>query len=414
MTLTLYEAHKLSRNPLTRGVFKALATPDQLLSQIAMVPKSGESFVYDREKALPAIEFVTPNHTSLTESSATFDKVTVPMRLIATNIDVMNFVEEQMGDTNAQMATQLSKKLKALGRTIGQKLITGGFQTSTTLTVAIAGVTAPSAGPNQDTDRHGPGILLYDQSAEEFFYQAPGDRTYGVATSSAGDPGQIRVVSDNPNRWIDITVASTAALPAGDVTSLVTIASTTNEWDGLAALVASSQTRTASGANGDALALATMDKMIDVDVRVRERRFFVMNGLLLAKFFALVRAIPGAREQVTVVPGVNGPVPVYRGIPILQSDWIASNETKGSGTTLSSVYLLSLAPEEGFWLGVSQGGGRVNVDIDPRSASVLGVRLRDIGELEDKDAKRTRVTFNGAPALGSELAVARASQLVTA
>ena len=59
-------------------------------------------------------------------------------------------------------------------------------------------------------------------------------------------------------------------------------------------------------------------------------------------------------------------------------------------------------------------GGSQMADISPMAARVMGVQLRDVGELESKEAMRTRLSWYGASALGSELAVARASELKTA
>ena len=123
MPFTLYDAAKQSQNELTAGVLKAIATSDEMISQLPMVRKSGESFMYNREKALPQAEFVSPTHTSLTESSATFDRVIVPLRLIVTDVDTYIFAEQQQSDLVAQRGLQLQQKLKAVGRTIADKAI---------------------------------------------------------------------------------------------------------------------------------------------------------------------------------------------------------------------------------------------------------------------------------------------------
>jgi hypothetical protein len=433
--LTLLEGAKLSRNPLTRGVLTAIATTDELLSQIAMVPKSGESFMYNREMALPTTPFYETAPVSdatlgtigspaaIAESGATFDQVIVPMRAIVGNVDVSNFAEEQQDDTNQQMATQLMKKLKALGRTIGQRLITGNYATTYALSATPTGTSIPATGavgPGQDSRRHGPGSLIVDSvvaaTSADFHYRAPGDARFGTAVSVTAD-GTYTLTSANGSKWIKLTVDVSALVSGSAIEAAVRvtpISAASPEWDGLQALTPSAQLVASTGTDGDDLTFEVLDRLIDEMVKVRERRFFLMSAKGKAEFYSLVRSLGGSGPEVTTLPGVNGPVPTYRGIPILQSDWIANTETKGANSDLTSVYLVSLDPTEGFYLGVGQKGQSVPSDIDPRSATIMGVRIRDIGQLETSDAQRMRVSFYGATALGSELAMSRASEIKTA
>ena len=411
MALTLLEAAKQSQNKLTAGVLLAVATSDEMIAQVPQVPNMGESFVYNREKTLPTAAFVSPTHTSLAESAADFDRVTVPLRLIVDDVDVYVFAEQQQSDLMRQRGLQTAQKLKAVGRTIADKMINGQYETSTTLVGTMAGVTVPEAGPNQDSDRHGPGELFYDQSEEEMYYRAPGDRTYGPAVSTAADPGEITILSDNPNRFIKITVTTTSSLPGADQTSQVTIGSTSNEFEGLKRLVTDAQTVTSSGASGDALSFAVMDELIDL-VKTRNNLRFVCNGSIRRKYHELVRSLGGTDPTHITLPGITGQVPTYRGIPILRNDNVNSDETK-TVSTLSSLYLVDLDANEGFHLGVG-GKGVEDAALTPQSARIMGLQVRDIGELEGKEAVRTRVSWYGASALKSTLAVARASELVTA
>lgn len=411
MALTLFEAAKQSRNPLTAGMLLAIATCDEMISQVPFVRKGGDSWVYTRENTLPGAEFVSPTHTSLTESGATGDQVTVPMRMIVSDVDTYIFTEEQQSDLISARSQQLEKKLKAAGRTISAKMITGSYATSTTLSPAMVGVSAPAMGVLSDSDRLGPGELFYDQAGEQMKYRAPGDRTFGPFVSTAGDPGALTLVSDNPSKTLSITVASTIALPAADQTSSVTVASTTNEPDGLLSLVTTGQTIASAGANGDAMSYAILDEAIDA-VKTENRKFLVMNAALRRKYFELVRGLGGSDPMHIALPGITGQVPTYRGIPILRNDNIPSNETKGTGTTLSSVFCIDLSHDEGFYVGAG-GQGSADSDLSPMETRILGLTARNLGELEDKEAVRTRVSWYGAFGLGSNLAVSRVSELVT-
>lgn len=412
MALNLLEAAKVSRNPLMRGVLQAIATTDELISQIPMVPKGGESFVYDREKALPSVEYVSPTHSSIAESSATFDKVTVPMRMIVSDVDVYLFTMDQMQDENQQMGIQVEKKLKALGRQLGSDLIAGSYATSVTLSPTITGVASPAVNAWQDSDRHGPGSVRFIQATPSLEYRAPGDRTYGPAVTVSSN-GTYTLKSDNPSRTLTVVV-TTASLPGANTEVVVYIASTSNKFDGVQQFVPSAQTIDSTATDGDPLSFDVLDQLIDEKVKERANRFFIMNAAMKRKYFSLVRALGGANPEHIQLDGLNRPVPVYRSIPILQNDWIPSTEAKGAATTLSSVYLANLAPEEGLYFGVGQGKPGAEFDGDPRRTRILGVQLRDVGELEGKEARRTRLSWYGAAALGSELSIARARQLITA
>lgn len=414
MALTLLDFAKMSRNPLLAGASKAIATSDELISQLPFATTMGDSISYDREKALPTVEFVSPTHSSLTESSPTYDKVTVPLRLIVSDVDVYEFAQQQQSETNDPTSSAIAAKLKALGRTLGQKVITGGYATSGTLGTAIAGLVLASSnpiGPNQDSTRMGPGSLKYVHSGTLASYRAPGDRGYGTAVN-VGTSGTYTLTSDNPNKWIRVT--STSGSLAANGTSEVTIASTTEEFDGLQALIPTShaQVISSSGTDGDSLGFAALDAAIDQYVKVRDNLVWIGNSKIKSAFMGLQRALGGTTPDQVQLPGLNRPVPAYRGIPFLQNDWIPSTESKGGSSTLSSLYLASLS-DEGLTMMVGQGPA-ANLDTDPRVARALGIRVRDIGELEGKEARRTRVSMYCALRLKSELACCRIREIKTA
>ncbi len=214
----------------------------------------------------------------MAESNSEFDQVVVPIRAIVSNLDVSNFAEEQQDDTNMQMATQLMKKMKALGRTIGQKLITGNYATTYTLSATPTGLSIPATGavgPNQDSRRHGPGSLLIDTvtaaTTLDIAYRAPGDSRYGTAQTITAD-GTYTLQSFNSSKWVKVTVDISAVVSgtAGEVALRVTpISATEPEWDGLAALCPTSQTISSTGTDGDELSFEVLDRLIDEMVKVR-------------------------------------------------------------------------------------------------------------------------------------------------
>lgn len=409
MALTLFEAAKAHRNPLARGLMMEIATSDQFIAKLRMSPKVGSAFSYNRENALPTAEFVSPSHTSLTESSATFDNVTVPIRMLVSDVDVYQFPAGAQSSENDQTALQLQQKAKSAGRTIADKAINGAYATSVTYTPTVLAIDASSVSAFGDSNYFGKGTLKYVHSTTTWSWRAPGDRDFGAGVVAATD-GTYTLSSDNPNKKLTLTLDVSDA--TADFVADVQINSTNNEPDGLKKMITTAQTVSSSGANGDALSFDAFDKLIDL-VKHQDDPAFVCNSAILRKYFGLVRALGGTTPEHVAIPGISAPVPTYRGIPILKCDNVASNESKGSGTTLSSLYLVDFAPEHGFWAGVASDGS-MNFDASPASVPVMGLKYEDVGILEDKDARRSRIKWYGAYALGSTLSAARASELVTA
>lgn len=424
MALTLYEAAKLSRNPLARGVMLGVATTNQLMSLFPWMPKSGSAFDYVREKTLADAEFVSPIHTSIVESGTSFDRVVTPMRLIETDVDTYNYTDNQDDPNGDPRAIQLAYKLKAAGRLLQAKMITGGWGTGFTCSNASVtpglAVDAVTQGPGLDSTLLGPGSLKYTHSGTLWQFRGPGDRTYGAAVAAVAD-GSYTLYSDNPSKWITVTLDVSDATADGEC--LITFSSTTNEPDGLNKLISPAMTIASSGASGDALNFDVMDKMLYEYIKVKENMVFLMNGSLLRKYRALARtAAGGLTPEMLSIPmlGQDGQVgemkvPQYDGVPILQVDDIPSTETK-TVSTLSSMYLVSLGSDanpQGFYGGVQAKGGAIDVNLDPRKSRVMGFKLYDVGQLEGKGAHRDRVEWFGAYALGSSLAAVRAKELVT-
>jgi hypothetical protein len=399
----------------------AIATTNELISLFPWKPVAGTSFDYNREKSITDVGFVSATHTSITEGGAQFDRVTVPMRLIEHDVDVYNYVTNQTDPNGDQKSIQIAQQLKATGRTLQGKMFTGAFASGFVVTGTLAGPAVTAAVPSAHTDSvvQGPGSLRYTHVGTLWQYRAPGDREYGPAVAVAAD-ATVVLLSDNPSRFVAATIVVASA--TADETMEITFSTSTEEPDGLNKILANtSQVRSSIGVNGDALSFAILDQMIYDLVKVRDNRVFVMNGSLKRKYMELVRgASGGMTPEQTAIPsfGAGGAfedqmVPSYQGIPILQVDDIPNTEAKGSATDLSSCYLISLG-EEGFHGGVQSTGDVADADLDPYMARLMGIKLYDLGQRETKGADGTRIEWMGAYALGSKLAAARSTEIITA
>lgn len=418
MAYTYLQASSLARNPLTAGVLKAVVTTNELISMMPWLETSGTSHDFVREGALASAEFISPTATSITETSSRGDLTSVPLRLISSDLDIYNYSRNLTDPNGDPTSWQLSQKIKAAGQLIQAKMITGSYATgyvcsSNTLTPGLAVDGAvPSAGI--DSIVQGPGSLRYTHTGTFWAFRAPGDIEYGADVAIAAD-GSATLYSYNRSRSVYVTIDVSDATANGEC--LIRWTSSTEEPDGLAKLVSTSQTVSSGGASGDALSFDKLDELLLEKVKIKENRVFLMNAKLKRKYMALARAASVSDRIAMEFIGPDGKigmqdVPSYGGVPILQVDDIPSTEIK-TATTLSSVYLVSLAPRVGFHGVVQKGGDIVNANLDPYDARIAGFKLYNLGQRDGKPAEGHRVEWMGAFGLGSPLAAGRASEIIT-
>ena len=376
------------------------------------------SYDVSREGSLASVEFLpVGGSTTTVESSSQGDQASFAFRQIASDVDVNNYTMGLNTPNGDPRAWQISQKFKALGLMLQGKMITGAQISGATFVggASLAALTFVSA---QGFDMNaGPSKIKYTNSGTTWQFCAPGDLDYGAAVTAASN-GTYTLSSANASKKIVVTIV--AATATANTEGVVNFTTSTNEPDGLAKLCPSSQIVASTGTNGDAISFDVLDRLIYEKVKIRENLVFIMNATQKRKYMALARTASGGltpSEIAIPVMGMSGGignkmVPAYNGIPILQVDDIPATESKGgSGATLSSVYLVSLAPKVGFFGAVQAGGGFEDIALDPYTSRVAGCRLYDLGQRDSKAAWGTRVEWIGGYGLGSPLAVARASEL---
>lgn len=124
MPLLRVEAEKLSNNVLEQGVIEEIIDQDDMFSLLPFMRIVGKAYVYNREKTLSEAEFLDP-YDVVPEGAATFDEVVSKLRILAGDVDVDNFLDETMGDTNDQTAIQVAAKAKGLARKFQRTLAIG-------------------------------------------------------------------------------------------------------------------------------------------------------------------------------------------------------------------------------------------------------------------------------------------------
>ena len=158
------------------------------------------------------------------------------------------------------------------------------------------------------------------------------------------------------------------------------------EFDGLDELCTSGQTLSL-GANGGQLTLGTLDELVDL-VKGGSPHMLLMSKRSRRKIVSLARA---AGTNLQISEGRLGQqVELWGTIPITVSDWIADDQTQGTSTDCSTIYALQFG--EGALCGLTSPGG---------------LQVERVGELETKDATRTRVKWYCSLALFNSLKLAR-------
>lgn len=409
MSLTLFEAMKSSQNPFQTGVFKQIATSDEMFGMIPFVPTAGEAHSYEREVSLGSFAAIAPGGNT-TESTGVTERVTVANREFTADFAVPNFAEEGMADGLSPYDKQLIMKLKKAGLVLAGKMITGGsisgvnaleFQSGVYVDALVA--YSPFI---RDAGRMVTGALKYTHAGTLLQFRAPDDQEFGTAVACATD-GNYTLASKDPSKWITVTLDVSDA--TADATRSITFTAA-NEFDGLAKQVTTGQTTASVGATGDALSFDKLRTLRDAVKNKSGKLAYVMNAALLRKYEALVTNLGGVLPS-TVLDGI-GTVPTFGGIPILRNDNIPSTESKGGVLTLSSIYLANFGPGDGVYM-AAFGGAQQQVMADPRDRAVLGFRIYNVGQLEGSSKQLGRLAWFGGMCCGSDLSLARASEIVT-
>jgi hypothetical protein len=162
------------------------------------------------------------------------------------------------------------------------------------------------------------------------------------------------------------------------------------EFDGLPQIVTTAQTIEA-GVNGSALTLNMLDELADAVINGADA--FVMRPGTIRAYRALLYATGGIQPAMIEIPNFGQAVLGHNGIPILRNDWLGAAEVQGTNLTTCSVYAIRLNEMDGFhglW------GGKD-----------AGIRVEDIGTVQDKDADRIRLKWYCGTALKSTRSLAR-------
>lgn len=159
-----------------------------------------------------------------------------------------------------------------------------------------------------------------------------------------------------------------------------------NSFEGIRDLTVAGQVVTA-GANGAALSLGMLDELIDT-VKGGKPDMLLMAKRTRRQLKALMTASNHYIE--TDRNDFGRMMTLYDGIPVEVSDWVPTNETHGTGTSLSSIYAIKFGEADGL-VGLQNGG----------------IETVDVGQLESKDGSRVRIRWYVSIALMRDVSLAR-------
>lgn len=293
MALLRADAERLSNNQLVAGVIEEIIQRDAIYALLPWVGTNNKAYVYNRENALPTINFYDPNE-AIGEGATTFTTVTVLLKIMAHNVDVDKFLSGTMNDTNNQIATQLQFAAKAVDMKFRETMIIGD-----------SAVNAKS-------------------------------------------------------------------------------------FDGMRKLCTSGQTIYA-GTNGGAITFDLLDELIH-SVPNRPDALFMRYGTYRA-LRALMRSLGGTVPEHIKLKDFDGLVPAYDGIPILLSDYLPANETRGTSDVTCSIFAARMNTVDGLH----------GIYGDPTA----GIVVENIGTREDYDANRWRLKWYVSMALKSTRSLSR-------
>jgi hypothetical protein len=124
MALTLAEASKLSNDLLMQGVVETIVKDSPVLQKLPFIEIVGNGLTYNRENALPSIDFYDVGDT-WAESTPTFAQVTANLKIMGGDADVDNFLKATRSNIQDLEAAVVELKAKALQQKFEEIFIYG-------------------------------------------------------------------------------------------------------------------------------------------------------------------------------------------------------------------------------------------------------------------------------------------------
>lgn len=162
------------------------------------------------------------------------------------------------------------------------------------------------------------------------------------------------------------------------------------EFDGIVNLVDAGMTF-ATATNGAALTLEMLDQLVEMVKNGTDA--LVMRPGTWRAIRTLLRAMGGTNPVQIELENFGYPVPAFDGVPVLLNEFLPGDEVQGTETASCSIYAARFNEVDGLH-GIYGGAS-------------AGIRLEDIGTVQNKDANRFRLKWYVGTALKSTKSLAR-------
>lgn len=214
-------------------------------------------------------------------------------------------------------------------------------------------------------------ILAGDVDVDKFLIETMGDTNDQVAT-------QIMQKAKGVGRIFQAQVA------AGDAAANV------KAFDGLPKLVDPSM-EFAVDTNGGPITLDLLDQLRDM-VKLGVDAFVMRPGTWRA-IKSLLRALGGTTPTMVEMDNFGYPIPAFDGTPVILNEFLAADETQGTETASCSIYAVRMNEVDGLH-GIYGGES-------------AGIRVENVGTVQNKDAYRFRLKWYASLVLRSTQSMAR-------
>lgn len=366
------------------AVFQTLIEEHPIMRRLKWQGVNGDRLAYARSRGNATTPKYDPDSTMASGTEENIDNLVAYIRPHGGNID-----RQVLGSAFGSLQDRIKARVIAAGKQYQDDFYAGDFATGAiTVTAGNAGaIEAVVLGPGWELSTRGGGGTLRNRvvSGTEGYLalRANGDTDFGTEVPWTTVDGDFTIASANPNYWITLTLdVSDWADTAETSYFTLVITSSSNAADGLITLARGSQTVDVATGTGEAFDIAHLDRVI---------RLTRGNGKVISlpletydAWLAELRTLPGANvTEVLDMPGVMA----YRRVPIIADEGVPHTLNFNShGATFGYIICMDLV--DGV-RGLYSTGGLEDLDGEIYG----GVYIRDVGELEASDTKRTRVTM---------------------
>jgi len=162
------------------------------------------------------------------------------------------------------------------------------------------------------------------------------------------------------------------------------------EFDGINKITAEVGNELEASADGGALTLSILDELKDAVPNMPDA--YMMRSGTLRALKQLLRAAGGNTAEMFQIENFGRSIPAFDGVPIIINDFIAGDVAHGSATKTCSIYAVRLNEVDGLH-GLYGGAS-------------AGIRVEELGTVQNKDATRTRLKWYCGLALKSTQSIA--------